>query len=272
MEHSNLRPTRIEIGLAKLDDGLREVGDALNLTEQLALPGEPERHAREGLKTLRSAVDWLEDSEQFDRAHEAIDWAGRSVRETLGCRLAFDPKSGYGQTCPVALAHTRAGMSTAIIIRESECSICGQDHEDCDHIGGREYDGKLCGRIITRAEIDHISFVSRPNHIDARISFTTVSVEELPEELGPDFQYGTPVSCDACLKPCPGMHEIGTEVSSAVRGHNTRLLGSSLPSLQEDGTQEVGPSSTPNRHDAPEFTDCVDPHWAEPLKSDPLRF
>lgn len=208
MQHASQRRTRIEIGLEKLEDGLREVRDGLNLAEQLALPEEPERRAREGLKTLRSAVDWLEDSEHFDQAHEALDAAGRSVRETFGCRLAFHPERGYMQVCPVSHAHLRAGMSAAVIIRESACSICGQDPEDCEHIGGRQYGGEMCHRIVTRAELDHVSLVSRPNHFDARIWHMTISMDELREDLGPDFQYGMPVSCDACLKPCPGMHEI----------------------------------------------------------------
>lgn len=208
---------RLQVGLKKLKDGIREVGDALDLTFGLALPGEPERRARDGLKTLRSALDWLEDSEHFDRAHEALDWAGRSIRTTFGCRLEFDPDRGYSQTCPVALAHTRVGLSTAYIIRESECSICGRDPEDCDHISGREYEGKACFRRVTRADIDHIALVDRPKQIDTRITSQSVSLKKIRDALGPEFFYGTPVSCDRCLTPCNGMSEmnLGEPVSES---------------------------------------------------------
>ena len=202
------------MGLQKLDEGLRSIKAAIELAGGFALPGEPERRARGSLKTLRSAVDWLEDTEHFARAHEALDWAGGTVRKTFGCRLEFHPDRGYMQTCPVALAHSRVGMSTAFIIRESECSICRQDPEDCEHIGGTVYNGKRCHRIITRADIDHIAIVNRPNQFDARITHMSVGLDRIRTQVGPDFFYGTPVSCDACLKPCPGMSEVDLDSAS----------------------------------------------------------
>lgn len=76
-------------------------------------------------------------------------------------------------------------MSAAIIIRESECSICGQDPEDCEHISGRIYNGERCHRIVTRADVDHIAVVSRPNHFDARITHMSVDVDEIREKNRP---------------------------------------------------------------------------------------
>lgn len=55
--------------------------------------------------------------------------------------------------CPVALAHNRVGFSLDFTVRAAECSICGQNAEDCPHIKGREYDGAVCHRVITRAGV-----------------------------------------------------------------------------------------------------------------------
>ena len=195
---------RIPVGLDKLAEGIRALGAAILLRDAPHLPNEPERQARLALRTLRSALDWLEDTEHFKDAHEALDQAGKRVRLTFGCRVAFDSERGYAQTCPVALAHNRIGMSPTIVIEESKCSICGNDPEECDHITGQTYDGVYCIRRITKARILEISLVNRPNQPDARIEYCSISYNDLREELGPSFQYGMDVSCDNCLSPCKG--------------------------------------------------------------------
>ena len=100
------RNADVHRGLEKLQEGLRTVRKAIELLDAVHLPGDPERRARKGLSILRSAVDWLEDSDQFDHAHKVLDDAGRQVRTTFGCNLTFEPGKGYSQTCPVALLTT----------------------------------------------------------------------------------------------------------------------------------------------------------------------
>ncbi len=198
----------VQRGQQKLQEGSRMVQKAIELLDAVHLPGEPERRARKGLGILRSAVDWLEDSDQFDHAHKVLDDAGRRVRTTFGCNLKFEPDEGYSQTCPVALAHTRVGCSTGFIIEESACSICGEDPEDCDHISGQLYGDEVCGRLITRADLMEVSLVSRPRQPDARIQSVSITRDELESELGPEFTFGMPVSCDKCLRECNGMVEM----------------------------------------------------------------
>lgn len=195
-------------GREKLQEGSRTVQKAIELLDAVHLPGEPERRARKGLGILRSAVDWLEDSDLFDHAHKILDDAGRRVRTTFGCNLMFEPDKGYSQTCPVALAHNRVGCSTGFIIEESECSICGEDPEDCDHISGQLYGDEVCERLITKADLLEVSLVSRPNQPDARIESVSITRDELERELGSEFRYGMPVSCDRCLQDCNGMVEV----------------------------------------------------------------
>jgi hypothetical protein len=66
-----------------------------------------------------------------------MDQAGAWVRETFGCQLT---RSGtrYSQTCPVALAHNRIGMSIGGTARRL-CSLCGDDLSECEHIPGISY-------------------------------------------------------------------------------------------------------------------------------------
>jgi hypothetical protein len=193
-----------ERGLARLTQAEHQLAEAMELAE--ADPASSEAKARGALAQFRSAMNWLEDSEHFDRAHARLDDAGAFVRRTFGCQL-HQETTRYEQRCAVALAHHRVGLSPALIIRESECSICGSDPAACSHVTGRTYDGQFCARRIKRADVLEISLVSRPAQPDARIIARRVGHAELRQALGPRWQPGIPVSCDRCLRPCGGITE-----------------------------------------------------------------
>ncbi|MGD2088313.1 MAG: hypothetical protein PVH61_19195 [Candidatus Aminicenantes bacterium] len=53
-------------------------------------------------------------------------------------------------------------LSSGFVVRESECSICGAEYGECNHIKGRPYMGKLCARIVKEADLQEISVVSDP--------------------------------------------------------------------------------------------------------------
>jgi len=167
---------------------------------------EAEAKARSSAKALRSAMNWLEDSEDFEQAHRVLDQAGRFIRQNFGCSLAF--KDGeYRQECPVALAHNRIGMSIGAIIKKASCSICRSDPHDCSHIMGRIYGGERCVRVIEEAELLEVSLVDRPSMLDARILSMSIPNSELRKVLGPKFWPGVPLSCDRCLSDCGGVND-----------------------------------------------------------------
>jgi hypothetical protein len=200
----------VEHGLTDLRQGQRTLATAQALVQATGPTMPTEQLARSALATLRSAMDWLEDTPEFDAAHHALDEAGAFIRRTFGCELHRDGTS-YSVTCPVALAHNRSGFSPSFIILEQECSICGKDPEDCPHIRGREYHGQTCYHIITKAKLLHIAIVSRPANPSARIMSISVSHSELRKRCGTAFRPGMPVSCDRCLSPCRGIVEISKE-------------------------------------------------------------
>lgn len=53
-------------------------------------------------------------------------------------------------------------FSTGFIVRESECSICGTEYGECNHVKGRPYMGNLCARVMKKVEIQEVSVVSDP--------------------------------------------------------------------------------------------------------------
>lgn len=166
-----------------------------------------ERRGREAAASFRSAMNWLEDTEHFESAHSQLDKVGRFLRSEFGCQFVFENDT-YFQTCPVALAHNRVGLSPGFIVEEAECSICGEDPRACPHIRGREYNGVRCIRIIKKVrELLEVSLVARPAQPDARIQRVSVSTKELQQRLGPRFRPGMPVNCDRCLSDCDGVHD-----------------------------------------------------------------
>ena len=206
----------IEHGLTAAAQAERTLANAMEL-EGGEWP-RAEETARTALAEFRSAMNWLEDTEHFDEAHRKLDEAGSYVRRTFGCQL-FQDGTRYEQRCPVALAHNRIGLSPGMIIRASECSICGQDPVTCPHITGRTYDGEFCARRITEADVLEVSLVSRPSQPDARIHAISIDNDELRERLPPEWEPGIPVNCDRCLLPCDGVHDPLLAEPPSLVGH-----------------------------------------------------
>lgn len=193
-----------------------------------------ERLARDSLRLVSSAFNWLEDTELEDSVHEEIHMMGRSVRERFpdGCILAWTGAQ-YEHRCPVALSHKRFGFSPGMVVGKRVCSICGEDASECEHLRDRDYSvvggpgpsGRcpVClqdscdhspsetytvtpASIITEIiRVDHIAIVSRPVQPDARLSAVPIDQASIVEALPPEFNYGLDtVYCSQCLGQCHG--------------------------------------------------------------------
>ncbi len=66
-------------------------------------------------------------------------------------------------------------VSAGMIIHEQECSICGEDYDECEHIAGKPYMGNFCHVIVKDVTADHISIVENP--ADKRCRVTSFNVE-----------------------------------------------------------------------------------------------
>lgn len=205
----------VEHGSQRLADAENAFAKAAEL--ERAGSSEAESAAREALSVFRSAMNWLEDTDRFEEAHRRLDAAGVFVRRNFGCQL-HQEGTYYEQRCPVALAHNRIGLSPGLVIRESQCSICGLSPADCAHVTGRTYDGEFCARRITKADVLEVSLVNRPSQPDARITAMSVDNAELAAALGPSWRPGVPVSCDRCLSPCDGVYD-HIDGAGGIRGH-----------------------------------------------------
>jgi hypothetical protein len=209
---------------------LRDAREAVEGHADAQPPDHAEKDARVALALFARSLDWAEDTEEEDKAHRLMDQAGTWVRETFGCQLT---RSGtkYSQTCPVALAHNRIGMSIGGTAKRL-CSLCAEDLSECEYIPGTAYlvpGGasslgwcRVClqeacehapdqtyrvsvAGIIKEMDLVEVSLVAKPAQPEARIMEISIPVAELVEELGDEFVPGDEVTCDACLLVCSGL-------------------------------------------------------------------
>lgn len=62
-------------------------------------------------------------------------------------------------------------LSAGMIVDGSTCSICGKEYGECEHIKGKAYMGKICGRRITTIkEFREVSIVEIPSNKHCRLS------------------------------------------------------------------------------------------------------
>jgi hypothetical protein len=66
-----------------------------------------------------------------------------------------------------------AFMSAGMIVRKSECTICGETPGECEHIRGHVYDGKSAGILVTEAELRETSLVDVPADKRCRVEQIT---------------------------------------------------------------------------------------------------
>ncbi len=52
--------------------------------------------------------------------------------------------------------------SIGAIVKKSECSICGQEYGECDHLKGKPYLGKICYECVTEYDLEEVSIVFNP--------------------------------------------------------------------------------------------------------------
>lgn len=232
MTETDEQPWREERGLEIRAQARRAYGRALRKARHD--PRAAEVDVRTAIRLAASALNWLEGTPLESTAHHDLHQIGRFAREELseGCRLHWTGQS-YEIRCPVRIGHKRFGLSPGMIVKETLCSLCGEDISDCPHARGTFYeiDGgfnhagycRVCAKkdcsdnehgrgthrvrpigIITEAELEEVSIVAKPAQPDARLSALPVDTEQLGRHLGPNFQAGMRVNCDYCLGRCPG--------------------------------------------------------------------
>jgi hypothetical protein len=212
----------------------RDDWNAVAATLDASMLAEVEPHIQRSEAAAVAALNFLEDHELRDEAHTAIHRSGFLRSGLYGCPIHFRDDD-YRTECLTVLAHQRFGASAGLVT-EFECSICGRQVEDCDHLGDEFYeviaahaDGGRCSvcdseecehemgqvyeaRAYARAKnfiAQEISWVARPRYPLARLREQSFDVGSLADDPGTrtHAERGE-LHCDGCVGPCPGFNEM----------------------------------------------------------------
>lgn len=198
-------------------------------------PAAAEHEARAAIADATRAFWWAEGTELEETQHTLMHSIGHWTREHFECQLEFDG-STYRRTCPIDIAHIRAGLSVGFVARRI-CSICDADLSECPHLRDRSYwvrggshDGHPCPvclgehcrhrfdrlyrasvvAVVKEMEGREVSWVRQPANPEARPHAIPATFAQLSQALGPRFEKGMPVSCDKCQPGrCWGFSEFG---------------------------------------------------------------
>lgn len=187
-----------------------------------------EPHIRASEIAAVNALNYLEDTDKADEAHETIHRAAFIRRGLFGCPIAY-VDGQFWRDCTVSMSHIRRGLSAGIT-SDFYCSVCDEKMEDCDHRIGDTYpikakkgdDGNcvVCGLLscthkqgesylvtatgIGREAVVHeVSLVARPRYPLSRIKKMTLEIPERYRSLAEDGS----LHCDGCIGPCEGLQE-----------------------------------------------------------------
>ena len=155
--------------------------------------------------------------------HDQVHTFGRLVGGLYGCWLKWDGEV-WLDTCPVVLAHVRAGQSAGFT-GTWICSICGEELSSCEHHGLETYEvevsrsegvcsacritacdhmpGQLVAvdqvAILVEGEIHEVSVTNSPREPHAR--FTEIELRPQPPPLGRERAR---LRCSRCTEQCGG--------------------------------------------------------------------
>jgi hypothetical protein len=202
-----------------------------------------------------AALNYLEDHELAEVAHAAIHRAAFMRRGLFGCPIVLREDDEFWTNCSMRMSHLRLGTSAGLI-SDFECSICGKLVEDCNHIMNEVYyksathsGGKcsICGATTCEHEagrayptvayanarnmgLEEVSLVARPRYPQARI--VEESVDLGPAGDDPRVRRAAQqhiLNCDGCLGPCKGFNDM----------QNWPDIRASVPETETDHNDDV---------------------------------
>lgn len=107
----------------------------------------------------------------WDELHTALNNYGFTIQ--VADQIGFNPRDNMEkfEKCKEVIEEypQQWFMSLEILIKKLECSICGKDMQQCNHIAGRAYNGELCSTVVKDIEMTGVSLVANPRDPRCRV-------------------------------------------------------------------------------------------------------
>jgi hypothetical protein len=104
-------------------------------------------------------------AEDADKAWTELITAETMYREAIKAHKSFDGMQEQVERLDQIeslVFPPQVYLSMGTIVRSKICSICQHEYEDCEHVLGKPYWGKLCHTILKDIEANHVAIVTEP--------------------------------------------------------------------------------------------------------------
>ena len=112
-----------------------------------------------------------------DSAWNSLVTAQMSIADALRSHSAFSHlthKLKHLDAIEYVVFPPQVFMSSGMIVKCQNCSICGKEYEDCDHLIGKPYLGEICSVVVQDCKFEHVAIVDDPADKRCRVqSFST---------------------------------------------------------------------------------------------------
>jgi len=131
---------------------------ALRVYREQGLTSELENILREAVNLIEQALKlepyWAEYLIYGDKLKKYL-------HDTFGCVLPKEGDVWKAHCYRIARQSRLPGLSIGGLV-DLECSICGRDPIDCEHIAGRVYDGRMALHVVRNLKLNHVALVDIP--------------------------------------------------------------------------------------------------------------
>jgi len=116
----------------------------------------------------------------LEHTDKIVGWAGDIIVDDIGLRVV-DMKIVDQETRAKVINQELQGMSIAGVVTKSECTICGKEYTDCNHLSNKSYKGKQCSVAIKGMCMADISIVKKPINPRAKLELSDYEINQYKE-------------------------------------------------------------------------------------------
>ncbi|MCJ7423533.1 hypothetical protein MUP01_04605 [Candidatus Bathyarchaeota archaeon] len=104
------------------------------------------------------------------------------LHQNYGCDVSTNGETWSTSCYKISKALGLFGISPGMTM-DLECSICGRDPMDCEHVPGKTYEGKVALKVAKNIVFEELSIVDEPMQLETYIQPEPLTKEKLKQIL-----------------------------------------------------------------------------------------